>query len=693
MSMNKIEHVVHLMLENRSFDSLLGWLYQQKSPQHNIPPATSGDEYRGLQSVDLESFTNSVAKFDISSPPIRGAIGASVPDIHPGEEYRHINMQLFGEHTVTTGDKPTMKGYMEDYADMLQKGGYKEEQIKSMADMVMQSFTPEQLPVLNQLAEHYAVCDDWYSSVPSQTNTNRAFGLMGDAHGLVDNGFLETNPIAKSLGNILGMGIGDDRFPDKTLWNALEEGGLDWKVFFQTSMIPQKISKLIEHGNDLSKILPYLGKPGILLQEMLNLFSPYTNYLYEISSGEVESCYSYRLYTQVRENIPDAASHFAKTEEFHTLARTGKLPKYSYIEPFWTISRTTVDQGISRLFTTMGNDYHPPGNLNEAENYVKSIYESLIANKASWDKTLFIITFDEPVGAFDHVKPPAATPPWGDGQPEFELQEGFEFNRFGSRVPAILISPLIEKGTVFRSKTDVPFDHTSVISTVLDWCGMADKTAEFGERTKAAPKFDHAITRDKPRSDASDIGFLNLGRKMGAPVSYGDRFYLKNQSGDILSDFKLAEVAGPVSYIPESIHGIAFDMNLMQNFPTLGQDGKTRLFCQAVGVVDPQEICHNDFLHLISDEQGLGSFNYLGAWYESHDCFYFNVYLRGEHAPKQLWQIQKLEGEGSVKFGDKVYLVNQHFANQRLSKDNRPLQGKWITTKEQGDYWIILPVE
>ncbi|OZG70359.1 hypothetical protein BTA51_26315 [Hahella sp. CCB-MM4] len=693
MSMNKIEHVVHLMLENRSFDSVLGWLYQHKSPQRNIPPVTPGDEYRGLQSVDLASFTNDVAKLDISSPPIRGAIGASVPDIHPGEEYHHINMQLFGKHDVATGDTPTMKGYMQDYADMLRMGGYKEDAIKSMADMVMQSFTPEQLPVLNQLAEHYAVCDEWFSSVPSQTNTNRAFGLTGDAHGLVDNGFLEDNPYAQKLSDILGMGIGDDRFPEKTLWNALEEGGHDWKVFFQTSMIPKKISRLIEYGNEVSKILPYLGDFGKWLQEKLSEISPYADYLYEISSGEVESCYSYRLYSQVRENIPDAASHFAKTDDFHALARAGKLPKYSYIEPYWTISKTTVDRSYYRPFTAMGNDYHPPGNLNEAENYVKSIYESLIANKESWNKTLFIITFDEPVGSFDHVKPPSATPPWGDGQPGFKLQEGFEFNRFGGRVPAILASPLIEKGTVFRSKTDVPFDHTSVISTVLDWCGMAGKTAEFGERTKAAPKFDHTITRDTPRSDAGDIGFLNLGREMGSPVSYGDRFYLKNQNGDILSDFKLAELAGPVSYIPESIHGIAFDLNLMQKFPTLGQEGKPRLFCLAADVVDPKEICHNDVLRIVSDEQGLGSFNYLGAWNESHDCFYFNIYLRGEHAPKQLWQIQKLEGEGSVKFGDKVYLVNQHFTNQRLSQDKRPLQGRWITTREQGDYWIILPVE
>ena len=95
-----------------------------------------------------------------------------------------------------------------------------------------------------------------------------------------------------------------------------------------------------------------------------------------------------------------------------------------------------------------------------------------------------------------------------------------------------------------------------------------------------------------------------------------------------------------------------------------------------------------------SDEDGLGSYNYLGAWKDSHDCYYYNIYLRGEQAPKQQWQIKKVDNDSSpVKFGDKVYLVNQFFENQRLSQDDRLLQGKWITTKEKGDCWTIESVE
>ena len=63
----------------------------------------------------------------------------------------------------------------------------------------MQSYTPDQLPVINGLAEHYAVGDMWFSSVPSQTNPNRAFALCGTSMGLVNNGFLEKDPRAVPL--------------------------------------------------------------------------------------------------------------------------------------------------------------------------------------------------------------------------------------------------------------------------------------------------------------------------------------------------------------------------------------------------------------------------------------------------------------------------------------------------------------
>jgi phospholipase C len=97
-----------------------------------------------------------------------------------------------------------------------------------------------------------------------------------------------------------------------------------------------------------------------------------------------------------------------------------------------------------------------------------------VSQSPGWNETLLIITFDEHGGTYDHVLPPtgAATPDKASDPGE----NGFRFDRFGVRVPTILVSPWIEAGTVFRSNTATPLDHTSVLATVRDWLDIpADK--------------------------------------------------------------------------------------------------------------------------------------------------------------------------------------------------------------------------
>ena len=67
-------------------------------------------------------------------------------------------------------------------------------------------------------------------------------------------------------------------------------------------------------------------------------------------------------------------------------------------------------------------------------------------------------------------------------------------------MPAILVSPLVEKGIVFRSTTSVPFDHTSLIATILKWRKLENRIPDFGERTKQAPTFDNIVSLTAPRT-------------------------------------------------------------------------------------------------------------------------------------------------------------------------------------------------
>ena len=639
--MNKIEHVVLLMMENRSFDSLLGWLYEKGRPAKNVPELTPGQrDYEGLQGLKLQGYENVDATGTIKVTPIRGAKGLNVPNIAPGETFTQVNTQLFGRdfkenELPKPGEKPTMKGYVRDYTNLLRHHKYEEADVKRYAEQVMQSYTPDQLPVLNGLAEHYAVCDMWFSSVPSQTNPNRAFSFCGTSMGLTDNGFLEEDPRRLAIEKLVGYKIGDDRFHAKTIFNALEDDGkTTWMVYRQSGYLQKNIAIAADALKVAGAIPPLWLVPWAALKALIGDIS--MDYLKELSSSEVVSDYTHRLFPEILK-IKNANSHFAPLDSFFEAAHDGRLPNFTYIEPEWTIGESGTGGSLKSVLFHQGHDYHPPGNLDAGENLVKRIYQSLIVNRAAWEKTLFIITFDEPIGSFDHIPPPAANPPWGEGQ-EPALKKGreynFNFDRYGGRVPAIVVSPLVQQGTVFRSTTSVPFDHTSLIATILKWRKLENRIPDFGERTKQAPTFDNIVSLSTPRTDEKDVRFLKISHKAGEPVKFYDRFYLKDSMGKYIAGFREAAV------IPGSV--FSEDPTFSEYFPIQGLSYPTEFYLQnAQNRPDSGEISTGGGteVRLVASDYGVGSYNVLGAWKDSHDCYYFNDYMVGDNSKKQTWII------------------------------------------------------
>lgn len=683
MTMKAVEHVVLVMLENRSFDSLLGWLYADtpEGPALNIPePAPGARRYEGLQDLDLTAFTNTAE--GLSYPPVKGASALNVPCIAPNEEFEHINAQLFDKEDIKPGDLPTMKGFAQDYVAAIKKSGVAKENpdaIRALAAEVMQGYTPSQLPVLNGLAAHYAVCDMWFSSVPSQTNPNRAFALCGTSLGLTDNGWLEKDPRAKLIEEKLGMGLGDDQFETDTIWNALHDAGRsDWKIFWQTSTLPQKISTVLTGGK--TGLGPLVE---ILLKVIEGLDADHQKYLIELSSGDLSSCYTYRLFRGLRK-IPDVESRFARMNEFYEQARAGTLPRFSFIEPFWTVSEVSTDvTRLQSLATAMGNDYHPPGNMSAGETFLQSIYTSLIANRQAWEKTLLIVTFDECVGSFDHVPPPAAVPPWGAGSPGYKTQHGFNFDRYGARVPAILVSPFIQKGTVFRSTREQPYDHTSLIATILKWYGEERLLPMFKERAMGAPTFEGVLTLEKPRCDERDVRFLKVERGAGETFHYLDRFLLRSHFGEYLSTF-----------VEEwTLLGIASssDPELIEYFPTLGRQPVELFMEKSERESSSGEVKGGDYIALISTEMEVGAYNTLGAWSDARKCYYFNDYdpiLDKDRYEKQTWSIESRRAERglAVRFGDAIALKNKHSGEYLTRSEDG------VTTKSDAYGWTVEPV-
>jgi len=102
------------------------------------------------------------------------------------------------------------------------------------------------------------------------------------------------------------------------------------------------------------------------------------------------------------------------------------------------------------------------------EQLIHDVYYAL-RNGPSWNGTLLIVTYDEHGGCYDHVLPPGNAVPPDDSAGEF----GFDFTRFGPRVPAVLVSPLIRAGAVFRAPAGrAPMDHTCMLRTVQEAGGF-----------------------------------------------------------------------------------------------------------------------------------------------------------------------------------------------------------------------------
>ncbi|MFD5537560.1 alkaline phosphatase family protein [Streptomyces sp. NPDC127079] len=401
------EHFVVLMLENRSFDHLLGFLY---TDQNNV--SLSGQPYEGLTGTesnpDKQGQPVKVSRILPTDPH-----PYFTPGVNPGEGYRPTNAQLFGSLTPPSPPTATMNGFVTNFADTLalrtqqaqtNPPGHQPTIIPGTTDGdIMRCHTPESLPVLSALARGYAVCDHWFSPAPTETMPNRAFACAATSQGHMDD---HTHT-----------------FTCPSIFGLLSREGLDWKV------------------------------------------------------------YGYILDPLTRGNFPDIhsadAGHFGVFTDFQAAAAAGTLPVFTFLEPSWAAT---------------GNSEHPVNDVAAGERLLQQVYRTLHDSPA-WNKTLLVITYDEHGGCYDHVPPPATATAPGDGTAgEF----GFDFGRFGVRVPAVLVSPLIDKGIVFRPGGNAtPLDHTSVLKTVEERWSLPALT----QRDAAATGLADVLTLVTPRTD------------------------------------------------------------------------------------------------------------------------------------------------------------------------------------------------
>ena len=499
------DHVVVLMYENRSFDNLLGWLYTPDT----LP---DGQEFDGLA---MGSHSNTAPDGTVIEAHVYSGATDTImshPNPDPGEVYPHVNTQLFGtvdppenadlyvghaaQHPFNApkaGQVADNSGFVLDYEINFRRLRGKAPTAKQLR-VSMGSFSPEMLPVMSTLAKNFAVYDSWFCAVPSQTFCNRSFFHASTSHGFVSN----------------KEGGGYDKWLDAeavpTIFNRLEEAGLSWRVYY-----------------DAAQLVSFTGV----------LHAP-----------------SLEKYWK---------TNFRTMEQYHDDAKNGNLPAYAFIEPRMTFNH---------------NDMHPPvGKLRESDvdgelvfngalsdvragdallHYVYSaIKESGSQKGSNANNTLLLVTFDEHGGIYDHVTPPATTPPHPKAEPG---EMGFTFDRLGCRVPAIAISAYTKAGTVINDE----MHHAALVRTLSRLHGLKPLTA----RDAGANDLFNVVNLTKPRP-ASDWPDTHPHYTPPNPESepkpkegYRDRPLSSPASG--LLGLLVARYGKPGDEVPDT-YGEAFD--------------------------------------------------------------------------------------------------------------------------------------
>jgi phospholipase C len=196
------------------------------------------------------------------------------------------------------------------------------------------------------------------------------------------------------------------------------------------------------------------------------------------------------------------ATHFVPFAEFERDAAAGTLPDFSLIEPNMLTGHGDYHPAAGRSFLGNGIDLgiDSPSSIVGGEAFlarVFDIYRSATSESGTnvWN-TALLIGWDEPGGTYDHV-PPGPVPPPDPAAPAGEF--GFKFDRSGYRVPAIMVSPWVEQGSVYNEE----YRHTSLIATLRKTWGLGDPLTQ---RDAAARTFEHVATRQTPRNPDTWVG-------------------------------------------------------------------------------------------------------------------------------------------------------------------------------------------
>jgi phospholipase C len=422
--LTEIEHIVVLMLENRSFDHMLGYL-SHPNEGHLRP------DVDGLTGAEQNEFGGKIYPSKRMVSPIMNG--------DPCHEWDCVKEQLDNNNG----------GFVKNYSDVV-----------TNPEFIMHYFNSLDVPVYDHLAREYCICDRWFCAIPGPTQPNRAYALAGTSESIKAN----FTPFQLLHGEGWGANTIFEMLPNNVSWRCYSHdiAGLRFFKKFRTQLVPQidKIDKFFNH------------------------------------------------------------------------AQAGTLANVSWIDP---------DFGIT-VYPGPPNDDHPPHDMRHGQNLVSSVYNALLQSP-NWNKTLFVVVYDEHGGYYDHVSPRDFAP--ADSDPEFR--------KYGVRVPAFIVSPWVGRQVAYGSQThglpanEVLFDHTSILRTILRrFCTPAGGAVpSMTTRVDAANDLSVLLTETTPRTDCTPAPSIP-----NVPVSFKDKFLLEADQTELQESLNVMVVQATASGVP-----------------------------------------------------------------------------------------------------------------------------------------------
>jgi phospholipase C len=439
----QVKHIVVLMMENHSYDNYLGML-QGRGEGFTLGPDGEPDV------TNRDADGRLVRAYHLPSTVQRPQV--------PSQSW-HATHQQWGEGS-NDGFAASAQAVLADAAADPGAAG-----AAAAADAAaggheigMGYWTEDDLPFYYGLARTFPLADHWFGSCLGPTFPNRRFLIAGTAHGLIDD----------STYDML------DYPPAGTIFDLLTRHGISWANYHPVAAGQSRARRYARHQRKMARRrLRSLGRSLHGMTRHLQKDIQFTADVFPLGLGRY-------------------LEHVRSTDQFFADADHGTLPAFSIVDPDFGAYSEENPQDIRR-----------------GESFAAEVI-TRVMHGAGWPDTLLIWVYDEHGGYHDHVPPPPAVEPDDvparslvgsqtrlqavlrpffprQVQAKEHLDEGpRRYDRYGFRVPAVLVSPYARPDFVC---TDV-LDHTSVLRLVEEKWNLPPLTARDAAATSPLSALD-----------------------------------------------------------------------------------------------------------------------------------------------------------------------------------------------------------